>query len=132
MREYFNLSIDLKIIHEIKSGVILFLIQWRTSFIALVVLQSLISQRKCSKNAVWLIFGMLWHWQRREKRNKKRDRTKTKGQWTIGDGKITCSSISDLDRKIRFIISHIYSLILFINLHHILDHIYGSFETIKI
>ena len=40
--------------------------------------------------------------------------------------------LSDSDRKIRFIISHIYSLILFINLRHILDHIYGSLETIKI
>ena len=131
MREYFNLSIDLKIIREIKSGMILFLIQWRTSSIALVVLQSLISQRKCSKNALWLILDMLKHWQRREKRNKKRQLKKEDNEW-LEMGKSRALQLPDLDRKIRFIISHIYSLILFINLHHILDHIYGSLETIKI
>ena len=68
-----------------------------------------------------------------ERRGTKREiERKQKDNEQLEMGKSRALQLSDLDRKIRFIISHIYSLILFINLHHILDHIYGSLETIKI
>ena len=68
---------------------------------------------------------------KREEEQKETERKK-KDNDRLEMGKSRALQLSDLDRKIRFIISHIYSLILFINLHHILDHIYGSLETIKI
>ena len=68
-----------------------------------------------------------------ERRGTKREtERKQKDNELLEMGKSRALQLSDLDRKIRFIISHIYSLTLFINLHHILDHIYGSLETIKI
>ena len=64
---------------------------------------------------------------KREKEQKEAERKK-KDSEQLEIGKSRALQLSDLDRKI----SHIYSLILFVNLHHILDHIYGSLETIKI
>ena len=86
--------------------------KWRTNFIALVALRSSTSQKKYSKNVVWLIFGILSHWQRRRERNKTERRKKDNEQLEME--KLLALQIPDLDRKIRFIISCIQFLINFI------------------
>ena len=79
---------------------------------ALTALQSSTSQGKNSKNAVWLILGMLPQWQERRNTNKKTKRRK-KNNERLEMEKSLHLQISHLDRRIRFIISCIQFLINF-------------------